>query len=87
MYFPVIYNRGGNQRPALYVDSTSVTGNRLYLFEEQNGELVSSIRNSVIVPANCKSLNPTYNSASSVNEFVFLCIEENNFVIRSYEMN
>lgn len=87
MYFPVIYNRNGNQRPALYVDSTSVTGNRLYLFEEQNGELVSSIRNSVIVPPNCKSLNPSYNSSSNVNEFVFLCLEEKEFVIRSYEMN
>lgn len=87
MYFPVIYNRTGAQHPALYVDSTSVTGNRLYLFEEQNGELVSSIKNSVIVPANCKSLNPTFNFANGTSEFVFLCLEEKDFVIRSYEMN
>ncbi|MFP5384650.1 MAG: S8 family peptidase [Bacteriovoracia bacterium] len=87
MYFPVSYNREGNHRPALYVDATSVTGNRIYLFEDQNGQLVSSIRNSILVSPNCKPLNPKFNTDSGSHEFVFLCIEKNEFVIRSYEMN
>jgi cell wall-associated protease len=87
MYYPVTYKRNGQHRPALYVDATSVTGNRIYLFEEQNGELVSSIKNSLIIPGNCKSLNPAYNLASASYEFIFLCLEDKDFVIRSLEMN
>jgi cell wall-associated protease len=87
MYFPVIYKRAGSINPALYVDSTTVTGNRVYLFEEQNGELIASIRNSVLVPANCKSLNPTFSPSSGSHEFIFLCLEDKDFVIRSLEMN
>lgn len=87
MYYPVTFNRNNSQRAALYVDATSVTGNRVYLFEDQNGELVSSIRNSLVIPSNCKSLNPVYSTVSSTHEFVFLCLEEREFVIRSYDMN
>lgn len=87
MYFPVSYKRNGKLNPALYVDGTAVTGNRISLFEEQNGELVASIKNSVIVPPRCKALNPNFSQSSGVHEFVFLCQEENSFVIRTYEMN
>lgn len=87
MYFPVSYKRNDALNPALYVDGTAVTGNRVYLFEEQNGELVSSIRNSLLVPPRCKALNPNFSAASRVHEFVFLCQEEKDFVIRTYEMN
>ena len=87
MYYPVSYKRENDHRPALYVDATSVTGNRIYLFEDQNGHLVSSIKNSILVAPNCRPLNPKFNTESGSHEFVFLCIEENEFVIRSYEMN
>jgi cell wall-associated protease len=87
MYFPVIYKRNGALKPALYVDGTAVTGNRVYLFEEQNGDLVSSIRNSILVPRGCKSLNPNFSLLSGSHEFVFLCLEDKDFVIRTFEMN
>jgi cell wall-associated protease len=87
MYYPVVYKRNGKLNPALYVDATAVTGNRVYLFEEQNGELIASIKNSVVVPASCKSLNPKFSETSGSFEFVFLCLEDKEFVIRSYEMN
>lgn len=87
MYFPVSYKRSNALNPALYVDATAITGNRVYLFEEQNGSLVASIKNSVVVPNLCKALNPNFSAASGVHEFVFLCLEEKEFVIRTYEMN
>lgn len=91
MYFPVSYKRQGASSPALYVDATSVTGNRIYLFEEQNGELVSSIRNSLVVPNNCRALNPNFSAASGSHEFIFICLEdkgaEKEWMIRSLEMN
>lgn len=87
MYYPVSYKRQGTRRAALYVDGTSVTGNRVYLYEDQNGELVGSIRNSLVIPANCRSLNPKFSDTTGTHEFVFLCQEEKDFVIRTYEMN
>lgn len=86
MYYPVAYKRNGQLNPALYVDATAVTGNRVYLFEEQNGSLVSSIRNSMIVPPNCKALNPNFSAASGSYEFNFLCLEEKEFFIKTLEM-
>lgn len=86
LYNPVIYKRSGAQAPALYVDSTAVTMNRVYLFEEQGGKLVSSIRNSLIVPPNCKAINPAFSQATGNHEFVFLCIEGKEWTIRTYEM-
>lgn len=89
-YNPVIYNRNGVQSPALYVDSTAVTANRVYLFEEQNGRLVSSIKNSLIVPASkemaCKALNPAFSASAGSHEFVFLCLEDKEWVIRTFDM-
>ena len=88
MYNPVIYKRNGLKAPALYVDSTSVTANRINLFEEQDGNLVSSIQNSLTVPSNCKSMNPRFSNASDSHEFVFLCFEEaqKEWVIRTLPM-
>jgi hypothetical protein len=86
MYQPVSYNRENIKAPALYVDSTAVTGNRIYLFETQQGSLVSSILNSIIVPSNCKALNPSYSFESRTHEFVFLCLEDKEWFIRTYEM-
>lgn len=85
-YNPVIYNRAGVQSPALYVDSTAVTANRVYLFEEQAGKLVASIKNSIIVPAPCKALNPVYSATSGSHEFVFLCLEDKVWFLRTYAM-
>lgn len=87
MYFPVSYKREGRSAPGLYVDSTAITGDRVNLLEEQNGKLVSSIRNAVFVPRNCKALNPYYSFESENFEYKFLCEEGNDFVIRSFELN
>jgi hypothetical protein len=88
LYFPIIYKRNGEQAPGLYVDSTSITGNRVYLFEEQNGKLVMSIRNSILSPNNCRALNPQYSNEEGASEFVFLCLIDNkDWVIRTLPMN
>jgi hypothetical protein len=87
MYLPVSYQRDGRNLPALYVDSTSVTGNRVYLFEDQKGELVASVKNSLTVPGNCKALNPHLSVEKGNYEFVFLCFEQKEFTIRTFDMN
>lgn len=88
MYNPVIYKRNGKQAPALYVDSTSVTLNRINLFEEQNGKLVSSIRNSLLVPVNCRAMNPRFSQESQSHEFVLLCVDtqKKDWFIHTLEM-
>ncbi len=87
LYFPVIYNRSGTLAPALYVDSTSITSNRVYLFEEQNGKLVMSIRNSILTPNNCRALNPHFSNELKGHEFVFLCQQDQAWVIKTLPMN
>lgn len=87
LYYPVIYKRDGAQSPALYVDATSVTGNRINLIEEQNGELVSSIRNSILVPGNCKALNPMFSISSGTHEVTLLCLEESGPEVRMIPLN
>lgn len=87
MYYPVIYKRNGVQAAALYVDATSMTGNRINLIEEQNGNLISSVRNSVLVPSNCKALNPMYSVASGSHELTFLCLEEAGPEVRTIPLN
>ncbi len=90
MYVPVIYKRGTEQAPALYVDSTAVTANRVYLFEQQNGRLVSSVRNSLIVPVEnaiaCKAMNPSFSATTQAHEFTFLCLENKEWFLRTYPM-
>ncbi len=87
LYYPVIYKRDGVQSAALYVDATSMTGNRINLIEEQNGNLVSSIRNSILVPSNCKALNPVYTESLGTHELTFLCLEEMGPEIRTIPLN
>jgi cell wall-associated protease len=87
LYFPVIYNRSGAIAPALYVDSTSITSNRVYLFEAQDGKLVLSIRNSILSPNNCRALNPHFSNELKAHEFVFLCQQDQGWVIRTLPMN
>ncbi|MES2526935.1 MAG: S8 family peptidase [Bdellovibrionota bacterium] len=87
LYYPVIYKRNGVQSAALYVDATSMTGNRINLIEEQNGNLVSSIKNSVLVPANCKALNPMFSASAGAHELTFLCIEESGPEVRTIPLN
>jgi hypothetical protein len=87
LYYPVIYKRDGIQSAALYVDATSMTGNRINIIEEQNGNLVSSIRNSILVPVNCKALNPMFSASAGAHELTFLCLEEAGPEIRTIPLN
>jgi cell wall-associated protease len=87
MYYPVIYSRSGLSSGALYVDSTAVTGNRISILEDQAGNLVSSIKNSLAVPNNCRAMNPYFSPDASAHEFVFLCLENRTWTIRTMEMN
>ncbi|MGE3608247.1 MAG: S8 family serine peptidase [Bacteriovoracaceae bacterium] len=87
LYLPVTYNREDEILPALYVDSTSVTGNRVYLFEVSGEKLVSSIQNSLFVPSLCKALSPQFSNESRSHQFIFLCLENNSWLIRTFDMN
>jgi len=86
LYSPVISLRDGIQSPALYVDGTSVTGNRIHLLEVREGSLVSNIKNSILVPPTCKAMTPVPTESGS-HDFMFLCFEQNSWMIKTFEMN
>ncbi len=85
-FVPVMFERNGNKIPGLYVDSTTITGNRVSVYEDQNGELVSSIENSLLLPPDCKTLTPQFFSESKTYSVVLLCLEANDWFIRTYQL-
>ena len=87
MYYPVVVKRSENLIPALYVDSSSITANRLSLMEFDEGKLVATFKNSIFVPSNCSAINPYFNTTAKIYEFVFVCLESNEWVVRTLPMN
>lgn len=87
MYYPVVVKRNESLKPALYVDSSSITANRISLMEFDQGKLVATFKNSVFIPGNCTAINPYFNSSAKIYEFVFVCLESNEWVVRTMPMN
>lgn len=87
MYYPVVVKRDQKLKPALYVDSSAITANRIQLMEFDQGKLVATFKNSIFTPANCAAINPYFNSEAKIYEFVFVCLENNEWVVRTMPMN
>jgi cell wall-associated protease len=86
MYSPVIIKNSSASVPALYADMTSVTGNRISVLEALKGKLTSSMKNSLSVPSFCKALDPQFNMELKVHEFILLCNENNEWIIKTLPM-
>ncbi len=82
IYLPLAIKNHDTLRPALYVDMIPITGNRLLLMTEERGKMISPIRHALSVPGNCRPLNPYLNRSEAVHEFVFLCLENQNFSLK-----
>jgi hypothetical protein len=87
IYLPVTIKDHDKLRPALYLDMTPLTGNRLSLLTEVNRKFTSTIKNSLSVPVQCRPLRPHFSQAQKIHEFVFLCQEGENFVIKTLPMD
>ncbi len=83
-FYPII--RGNF--PALYVDTTQISRNDVFILTIDNqGRLSSPIRYNLRIPENCKSLNPS--PQNGIFSFTLICqdqIEEKNWSLRFLEI-
>jgi len=82
MYLPITVKRAEKLQPALYVDMTSITGNRLAILDVKNKQLSSRINKSYSLPSSCKTLNPYFNSELNQHELVFVCLENQQWSLK-----
>lgn len=67
-----------NNSPSLYINSTLIFGDRLYVASLLEGKLVRTVKNSIAIPKTCANLG--LNSSLNSTEMAFLCLEKNNSV-------
>jgi hypothetical protein len=72
-YFPIV--AGG--KAALYVDSTLITNNRIYIYREYKNALVSPIKYSFEIPTGCRAINLKA-ALGQNNAYQVLCKARNN---------
>lgn len=53
IFYPVLIKNSGELNPAIYMDTTSLSGNRIYTMAALDGELVSPASLSVNLPTTC----------------------------------
>jgi len=67
-----------NDSPSLYINSTLIFGDRLYVASLIEGKLVRTVKNSIAIPKTCANLG--LNTTTNSSEMAFLCLEKNNTV-------
>jgi len=82
MYLPITIKRAGRLHPAVYVDMTSITGNRLAVLDVKHQNLSSRINKAYSLPSSCKTLNPYFNTEMNQHELVFVCLENQQWSLK-----
>lgn len=67
-----------NDSLSLYINSTLIFGDRLYVASLIDGKLVRTVKNSIAIPKTCANLG--LNTTTNSSEMAFLCLEKNNSV-------
>ncbi len=86
LYYPIFLKQAEAKRPALYVDSTQITANRIHVLVSNPSGLVAPARFSLSVPAQCKSLNPLMSADRTTFQYNLLCIEEEGWTLKTLEL-
>lgn len=76
LYAPITTLEETGIEPALYVDGTEITANRVHLLSVNEDRLVSPIKYSVQVPRNCKMIGPTHFGQAKSHAYSFICINQ-----------
>ncbi len=84
LYFPIATQTNGSINPALYIDGTSISVNRIHLLQANENDVVSPIKFNMILPSACRAMNPVKYSDSAVSSYSFLCLNSNQEWIMLY---
>jgi cell wall-associated protease len=85
IYYPIWTKQEELRNPSLYVDSTQISGNRIYVMVAKDNEFIAPAKFSVFIPASCKAMNPMPVGKSTYS-YELLCIENNEWVLRSLKL-
>jgi cell wall-associated protease len=78
LFFPISIGESGKaKRPAIYVDATQLSANRVYVWTVENGEFYAPMSLNVEIPKGCKPLAPRRFGQGGQTAYVFMCTEGN----------
>ncbi len=75
MFAPVMVNNKGKMTPALYIDSTQMSMNRLQVITAEDG-IKNAAKWSLMTPSRCRPLNPVRQNGTNY-ALAFLCLDQN----------
>lgn len=84
VYFPLSVKKEGEYLPGVYVDSTLLSGNMIYISTVVGDEFISPMGLSSFVPNNCVPKNPSFNREGSFINL--LCQTKDGFEVKSVEV-
>lgn len=84
LFWPIAReNEFGKLMPSLYVDASGIHSNSVHVIEAQKGGFVAPIAQSVLLPPNCKALNPVVLPGEHAHRTSMICLEkERGFVFK-----
>ncbi len=84
LFWPIAReNSKGILIPSLYVDTSSIHTNSIHVIEIDNDKIIAPMHQSVLLPPNCKSLNPVVLPHEISHRTTMLCLEkERGFVFK-----
>lgn len=87
LYYPIIVSHENEKHPALYIDSTQITGNRISVLMSTPLGLKAKAFHNIFVPNNCKAMNPQPLEDKSTYSIELLCLEQTSWILKSIELN
>lgn len=84
LFWPVAReNEAGDLFPSLYVDASSIHTNSVHVIEASEKGIVAPMEQSVLLPPNCKPLNPVILPGEKAHRTAMICVEkERGFVFK-----
>lgn len=86
LYYPIYIKQDDAKSSALYVDSTQITANRIHVLVGSEKGLIAPARHSLLVPNNCKALNPILTPDRGTFQYNLLCAEPNGWALKTLEL-
>ncbi len=76
LFYPIArQSEDGSLIPSLYVNASDIHSNSVHIIEARDGGFVASMEQSLLLPPNCKALNPIILPGEKKHRTTLLCLE------------
>jgi len=74
LFFPITIGEANKAKsPAIYVDATQLSANRVYVWTVENGQFYAPMNLNVEIPTGCKPLAPRRFGQGGETAYIFMC--------------